>query len=339
MTSSISMYIPTLQINKDELQNFVRYIYKHQPLLKGFGAIKIQPSSDCKFSLKKRRKHVTSCANRERVVKISGAEPIYSVHMMDTTGKSVEPSSVGTDEGSFWSSLYGCGPKGQRMNVSILPNKSFFREKTSRTYFDIHRVPNQSLLRLCGTKVTRQFVPRVWRAHGRGAVFSLSAAQQHLFSVNYHHEGGAHHWYIIPSRERGFLRRIIEDQKLSACLDHGQLLIDPTVLDRYRICYHRIIQYPNEFLVFSAGTLAQGFAEGASWSESIDFALPSWIEEGHASASMFMCQCGVGDDFLSEMIDLTLFEHDMIRRYITTYLNDSNDDDALSSKPGLYQYF
>ncbi|CAF1548142.1 unnamed protein product, partial [Rotaria sordida] len=63
----------------------------------------------------------------------------------------------------------------------------------SRSYFDMHRLPHQSLLKLGGTKVTRQFIPCVRRAHGPGSIFPMTSAQQRLFSIDYHHEGGAHH--------------------------------------------------------------------------------------------------------------------------------------------------
>ncbi|CAF4922168.1 unnamed protein product, partial [Rotaria magnacalcarata] len=44
--SSISMDVPILQINEYELQHLVRFIYKHEQLLKEFGAIKIQLNTD-----------------------------------------------------------------------------------------------------------------------------------------------------------------------------------------------------------------------------------------------------------------------------------------------------
>ncbi|CAF3809660.1 unnamed protein product, partial [Rotaria sp. Silwood1] len=41
----------------------------------------------------------------------------------------------------------------------------------------------------------------------------MTSARQRLFSIDYHHEGGAHHWYIIPNREREVLQRIIDHYK------------------------------------------------------------------------------------------------------------------------------
>jgi len=188
----------------------------------------------------------------------------------------------------------------------------------------MHRLPSQSLLKLGGNQMTRQFVPSMKRAHGSGAIFPLSCARNHLFSINYHHEGGDHHWYIIPASQRNLLQQIINQQNCSICLDHGQFLIDPSLLDKNNIRYHRIVQRPNEFIVLSAGTLSQSFAEDASWRESICFALPSWIEEGHASISTLSCQCNIHRNYLSETIDLSPFRHELIQRYIISQLNQKS---------------
>jgi len=156
----------------------------------------------------------------------------------------------------------------------------------------------------------------------------MTSAEQHLFLIDYHHEGGAHHWYIIPYRERKALQTIIDKHKSSICLDHGQILIDPSVLDKHQIRYHRIIQRPNEFVVLSAGALAQSFSEDASWSESIEFALPSWIEDGHANGAVSSCRCNISQDSLPEIIDITLFRHELIQNYITSQLNIIINDES-----------
>jgi len=330
--SLISIDVPTLKINGNDLQNFVSFIYKHERILKEFGAIKIQPNIECKLALKKRRTNIVIDPMTEQIIKIGKGEPIYYVQKVDQVEETIQPGSSRINECSFWSSLSCSGGERRHPNVSLLPNKSFFCQRRARMCFDIHRLPSQSLLKLGGSKVTRQFVPYLRRAHGSGAIFPLSSDRQRLFSVNYHHEGGDLHWYIIPDRERAILRTIIDQQDSSICLDHGQLLIDPSVLDKNHIRYHRIIQRPNEFVVLSTGTLAQFFAEDAGWSESISFALPSWIEEGHANLSFPLCQCDIPDHSRSKTIDLTVFRHELIQKYIISQLNITNDDKSLTLK-------
>jgi hypothetical protein len=320
------MNIPTLQINNHDLQQFVRFIYKHEPLLKEFGAIKVQPTIDCQLALKKRPKKSALCRSTGVIMKMSQKESIYVVQRANHTVLSTQLSSLVTDECSFWSSLSSSSSGQRQLNTSMLPDTSFFAQKTSRLNFDIHRLPYQSLLKIGGNRITRQFVPCVQRAYRPGAIFPLASAQQRLLSINYHHEGGARHWYIIPTREREAVRKIIGHQHSSICLDHGQLLVDPSVLNKYSIRYHHTIQYPNEFIVLSAGALAQSFTEDASWSESIAFALPSWIEEGYAHVSAPLCQCDIFQRLFSQTIDINLFKHKSIQRFISVYLNTIAED-------------
>ena len=327
--SSISMQIPTFQINDNDLQNLIPYIYKREQILSEFGAIKIQLNSECKLALKKRQKNLLLPPKTEHIVKISQGDNIYAVQKGDHFYEFPKKNPLITDEVSFWSSLPCSENEAQLLNISSSVNKSFFSQKTSRIYFDIHRLPNQSLLRLGGTKIARQFVPCVRRAHQSGAIFPFTCAQQRLFSIDYHHEGADHHWYIIPARERESLQKIIDQQSFPTCLDHGQLFIDPSVLDRNHIRYHRIVQHANEFIVLSAGTLAQSFTYGASWSESISFALPSWIEHGHASISTLSCSCNIPDEHLSKTIDITLFKPELVQRYMASYLNVISDGKSL----------
>jgi hypothetical protein len=274
------MDIPILKINQNELENLMDYLVKHEQLLKEFGGIKIELNPDCKLALKKRKKNLLLNPIMDQIEKINQDQLIYTVKKVDQILESYQENLLIKDELSFWSSL---SSSKRQTNISILPNKSFFKEKTSRLYFDLHRLPKKSILKLTGRKLSKQFLPYVLRAHGPGAIFPLTCANQHLFSINYHHEGGEHYWYIIPNSERKYLTNI----NSSICLDHGQLIIDPQVLDQNHIRYYRTIQHPNEFIVLSAGTLTQSFTKDQSWSEAIDFVLPSWIEQ----ASLTHCQC------------------------------------------------
>ena len=202
----------------------------------------------------------------------------------------------------------------KRPNVSIVENKSLFCQRFQKKHFCIRRLPKQSLLKLGGTEITAQFLPFLIESHGSGAVIPLNCARQRLSSLIYHHTGGARHWYIIPSNERLNLEKMILKENLSICLDHSQSLIDPKIFDKYNIRYHKIIQYPSEFVILSSGCLSQSFFEASAWNESIDFALPNWIQDGHAYLS---CQCPIKDKNLYR-INLDLFRNGLVQRYIYT---------------------
>ncbi|CAF1474734.1 unnamed protein product, partial [Adineta steineri] len=345
--SSTSMYVPTLEINENDITNLIGLIYKHQRLLKEFGAIKIQLGSKCKLALKKRRKRLFTHPITTQVVQMSKDDLIYSVREAALLDDSIEQSPPIKDAAAFWLSVSCLNKQKRHLNISLSPNKSYFDTKTSGSYFDIHRLPGLSLLKIGGKEVTEQCVPSIKIAHGPGSILPLSCARQHLFSIDYHHEGGAHHWYIIPSSQRDLLQSIINKQNSSSCLDHGQILIDPLMLDRYHIRYHRVIQRPNEFVVLSCGTLAQSFTEDASSSESIDFALPSWIEEGHANNSMSSCRHGCFHDEIDQILSRTAPSGSVSDEYqssedITastyTYEDFLNSDDVNCSRVAFEEF-
>lgn len=324
--SSISIDIPTLQVDANDLKNLMSFIYKHEELLKNFGAIKLQLDTDCKLALKKRRKNLMLPPTPEQILQMSKNQGIYCVQKTNHINKFAQESSMIIDECSFWSSLRSSNNKKRYLNTVLVSNASFFTQKTSRLYFDMHRLPNQSLLKIGGSEMVRQFNPCVRRALKAGAIFPLTCSQHRLFSIDYHHEGGDHHWYIIPNYEREILEKIFNQQDSSFCLDHGQLFIDPSILDKNHIRYHRIIQHPKELIVLSPGTLAQSFAEGASWSESINFALPSWIEDGHTTVIPSLCQCDISQSSVPKTIDISLFRPELIQKYITAHLNMINNE-------------
>lgn len=324
--SSIWMDAPTVQIDAYGFQNLLSFIFAHEQSLKEFGAIKIQLSSQCLLALKK-RKIWPSCTNTRQITKVSNNELIYSVHEGKHANVYTQQRPSIPNETTFWSSLARPDYKPEHSSVSILPNKSLFSQKCHRNYFDIHRLPRQSLLKLGGNKVIDQFFPRLTRAHGPGGIFPLASARQRLFLLDYNHEGGARHWYIIPARERETLQKAIQQRNPSICLEHQELLIDPSVLDKHHIRYHRLVQYPNEFVVLAAGALSQSFMEDAGWNESIAFALPNWVTEGHASAQHLPCQCSINVISLPETIDVRLFRHQLIKKYTATHLNIMNNDD------------
>ena len=85
-----------------------------------------------------------------------------------------------------------------------------------------------------------------------------------------------------------------------------------------------LIQHPNEFVVLAAGALAQGFAENASWNETIGFALPSWLQDGHAAAQTLPCNCYLNHASLPEPIDISQFRYELVQRWSTTNLSRSN---------------
>ncbi|CAF3795737.1 unnamed protein product [Rotaria socialis] len=108
------------------------------------------------------------------------------------------------------------------------------------------------------------------------------------------------------------------------------------MFDKYKIRYHRLIQQPNEIIIIGAGALSQSFTDDVSWSETIDFALPSWLDDGHAQAQI-TCDCQLDKTSKSEIIDTKLFSRGIIQRYISSNLNYLTEETSSSytDKPNL----
>ncbi|CAF0882781.1 unnamed protein product [Rotaria sordida] len=328
--SSISMDAPTLQATRNNMRNFINFVHMHEFLLKQYGAIKIVPPSEFQEVFKKNRIKCILPSTIQQITQPNRNNMIYSVDTVPCINENKLKQLLPLNETTFWLSLSQSSNKQQISSVSILSNMSFFLKRVSRTDFDIHRLPQRSLLALCDSKCLRQFVPSLIRAHGPGAIHPLASAHQRLFSFDYHHGGGLRYWYIVPASERGALEHMFQQEAISLCLEHGQVLIDPLTFDKYRIRYHRLVQHPNEIVVLAAGALSQSFTEDATWSETIDFALPSWLDDGHASAQI-SCACKLPITSLSKVIDINSFRPELIQCYINTYLNIIIDSKSLSN--------
>ncbi|CAF1416946.1 unnamed protein product [Adineta ricciae] len=326
--SSILVDVPTFTLDQDDLRSIIKFIYDREHILKDFGAIKLQLGSDCNLATKKRRKTLKMPTKHHQCLIKNHDEHIYTVQKSSKAAEYSNMSSDSLDVATFWSSLASMTDGQRALNSSVIPGKSFFYQKASRQYFDIHRIPSQSLLRIGKKKVTDEITPCIRRAHQPNAIFPLSSTRQNLFTLDYHHEGGKRHWYVIPVRERSQVQSACG----SHCIDHGGIFIDPSLLDQNHIRYHQIVQQPNEFVVLSAGTLAQSFTEDASWNESIDFALPSWINDGYANASLNLCRCRLSEEFLQPPIDTSLFRPTLISNYTGKHLIKANDDKFILSK-------
>jgi len=334
LMSKISMDAPTVHTTERNMHNLINFIFMHERLLKEFGAIKIKLHPECKLAVKVRKPGSPPCSTVQQVVRISEQDLIYRLRTVTCTDRSTYDPSLPTNESTFWPALSTFDSGERRSSVTILPKKSLFLKRAHRNYVDLHHLPSQSLLKVGGTNVTRQFFPSLARAHGSGAIFPLISARQRLFSLDYHHKGGIRLWYIVPARERESLQKTIQQRNASICLEHQNLLVDPSVFDKHHIRYHRLVQHPNEIVVLAAGALAQSFTEGPSWSESVAFALPSWLEDGHASACGTVCACDLYDAFLPEAIDIKVFTDELVQNYCATHLRVGIEDES-SSRAGL----
>ncbi|UJR13492.1 hypothetical protein I4U23_000506 [Adineta vaga] len=227
------------------------------------------------------------------------------------------------NETRFWLNLSTDIEKQDIPNVSIIPNQSIFVKRVHKHDFDFHQLPARSILKLCEGKIHRHFTSTLVHSDGPGGIFPLASSLHRLFTFNYHHEGAIRYWYILPSKERERLKTILNQQKTSTCFQHENILINPDLLDKYQISYQRVVQNPHEILILSAGSLHQSFTEDYMCSESIDFALPSWIQDRHAF-SHEICSCNLPRNSSINLNIMNNFNHKLLQRYIDDYLNQDD---------------
>jgi len=321
----ISLNAPILSVGIDDMQDLLSFVYKHESILTQYGAIKIIPPLEFKDLLKKARMKLESPSTIQQVAQLNENDLTYTVTAVPYEAKKKPNQSLLVNETVFWRSLSQPNHQQVRSNVSTVSDKSFFLKRIHQTDFDIHQLSKQSLLGYCDNKCLREFTPSLIRAHEPGAIFPLTSARQRLFTFNYHHEGGVRHWYVIPASEREVLETVYQEQTESICFDHGHILINPLVFHQYRIRYYRLSQRPGEVVVLAAGALSQGFTEDASWNETVDFALPSWINDGHANAQT-LYSCKLNKASLPEKINTNIFTPKLIKRYIKTHFTIITDE-------------
>lgn len=329
--SSTEIYAPTVQVNPDNLENLISFIYVYENDLKKWGALQIKQTSECQHSLKKRPKPSYSMVKRQTVTEICHLRGLFSVRTLPSHSVSPFGRSLLVDESTFWKSLCQRFGEEEQTNISTYFGKSFYSKQIHHSRFNMHRIPHLSLLQIAGKKTTCRFVPTLVQTHQAGAVFPLCIGRQGLLSLYYLHQGATRYWYIIPAEERTALDKVLKEKDTSLCLDHQQLLFDPEILNKYNIRYFRITQEPGQFVVIGAGALAQSYCTGASWSEMIDFALPSWLEYHQSQSHRTPCACNINDHQILPLIDVDLFSSETVDQYVSKHLKPVCTENALMS--------
>ncbi|CAF1497754.1 unnamed protein product [Adineta steineri] len=291
--STQSYDIPTLSINDDEIKDLLKYLYKNESLLKENGAIKLIPTSNFKNLLKKTLMNVPLCSTIQQVKQIGNDDLIYSIKTNSLNeNKEILNENILLNDETFWLLLPNGSNTENISNISIINGQSLFLKRVERDEFDFHDLPFKSLLKLSGKKFCKKYSSTLIKAHGPGAIFPLSANKQNLYQLNYHHEGGIRHWYIIPSDERKKFEKVFQENKPSICVEHDEIIINPSFFNKFNIKYKKVTQKANEILILASGILSQSFTQDEILCESIHFGLPSWVFDQFTRNSS-LCRCGI----------------------------------------------
>ncbi|KAK5969054.1 JmjC domain protein [Trichostrongylus colubriformis] len=170
-----------------------------------------------------------------------------------------------------------------------------------------------------------------------GASFAWHVEDMELYSINYLHYGSPKYWFAIPPEAAPRFERLmrqqfpLQDRQCKAFMRHKSFMVLPSLLEKHKIPYGTMIQYPNEFIITFPHGYHMGFNLGYNIAESTNFATDRWIDFGKNAV---LCKCR--SDMVE--IDMTPFmkkyrRDDFEKWYSYWYLpKPATELDALTKK-------
>ncbi|KPI41813.1 DNA damage-responsive transcriptional repressor RPH1 [Cyphellophora attinorum] len=230
-------------------------------------------------------------------------------------------------EDKYWKSLNFSNPMyGADMAGSL------FDDQTKE--WNVAKLPN--LLDLIGAPIpgvnTAYLYLGMWRA-----TFAWHLEDVDLYSINYIHFGAPKQWYSISQKDAPKFENAMksiwgEDAKTcDQFLRHKTYLVSPAILkSKYGVTVNKIVHREGQFIITFPIGYHSGYNLGYNCAESVNFAIPDWLQYGKTARK---CQCE-GD---SVFIDVDWF----IRRmngepspeYEEVEITDDEDEDELIDLP------
>ncbi|KAI3624368.1 hypothetical protein CBS14141_002796 [Malassezia furfur] len=143
----------------------------------------------------------------------------------------------------------------------------------------------------------------MWRAS-----FAWHVEDMDLYSINYLHFGAPKQWYAIRQADRQRFESVMasafpaDSRKCPHFMRHKSFLASPTFLASQGIRPLRLVQHAHEFVLTYPYGYHAGFNLGFNCAESVNFALPSWIDIGRKAD---YCKCPLAQE--SVHFDLAAF--------------------------------
>ncbi|CAF1189070.1 unnamed protein product [Adineta steineri] len=192
--------IPKISVKDNEMKDLLKYLYQNELILKENGAIKLIATSTFKNLLKTTPINIPLRSTIQKVKQVDNENLMYSIktNKINKKKEKKENNLINDDE-IFWLLLPNGFNTQNMSSISIIDDQTLFLKRVCRHQFDFHQLSFKSLLKLSRKKFCNQYSSTLMKAHGSAAILPLSSDKQNLYQLNYHHEGGAHYWYIIPS--------------------------------------------------------------------------------------------------------------------------------------------
>ncbi|KAK7027350.1 hypothetical protein VNI00_015313 [Paramarasmius palmivorus] len=129
----------------------------------------------------------------------------------------------------------------------------------------------------------------MWRA-----TFAWHVEDMDLHSINYIHFGAPKFWYAVPQGRASALENAMrsyfpkDTSQCSQFLRHKSFLASPGLLAKTSCKPNHCVQHAGEFMITFPRGYHAGFNLGLNCAESVNFALPSWLELGKVAKA---CKC------------------------------------------------
>lgn len=189
-------------------------------------------------------------------------------------------------ERKFWKSM-GTGKKDSWYGAD-LPGSLF---ADSEYPWNVANLPN--LLNRLPQKLPGVNSPYLYFGMYRAA-FSWHVEDMDLYSINYIHFGAPKFWYAVPQVDADRFESIVrsyfptEANHCDQFMRHKSCTVSPFKLHAQGIRVNKLVQHQNEFVVTFPRGYHAGFNMGFNCAESVNFALPAWLEVGRKAKA---CTC------------------------------------------------
>ena len=118
------------------------------------------------------------------------------------------------------------------------------------------------------------------------ATFSWHVEDMDLYAINFLHYGASKTWYCVPPQYGYKLEQLAQrlfPDMTNTCfnlLRHKAVMIGPKLLRAHGIPVNKMVHEQGTIMVVFPHAYHSGFNHGFNMAESLNFALPRWVEYG-----------------------------------------------------------
>ena len=230
-------------------------------------------------------------------------------------------------EDKYWKSLNFSNPMyGADMAGSL------FDEHTKE--WNVAKLP--SLLDLLGAPIpgvnTAYLYLGMWRA-----TFAWHLEDVDLYSINYIHFGAPKQWYSISQKDAPKFENAMKSiwgEDAKSCdqfLRHKTYLVSPSMLkSKYGVTVNKVVHREGQFIITFPIGYHSGYNLGYNCAESVNFAIPEWLEYGKTARK---CQCEADSVFIDVDWFIRKMNGEPTPEYEEIEVTDDEDDDEVVDLP------